>query len=202
MTQTFRRNEDEAFREVVSTYQRDLYRWAFRLTGNHHDAEDLSQEVFIKVHANLDTFRGEAGMKTWIYRIAVNTYLNKRRKKALTFMKLQDNFDQLLPANGKMDERFHTGPESIEAATEASGLKDHVDQALQHLSKKEHLAFVLRHYNELSLKEVASAMDVAEGTVKSLLYRAVQKLRKKLEFIAPGTPETKPGTLNPEPRTK
>lgn len=192
MTQTFRGNDDEAFREVVLNHQRDVYRWAFRLTGNHHDAEDLSQEVFIKVHAKMDTFRGEAGMKTWIYRIAVNTYLNKRRKKALAFMKLQDNFEHSLPANGMLDGRFHTGPESTEAAAEAATLKGHVDQALQHLSKKEHLAFVLRHYNELSVKEVASAMEVAEGTVKSLLYRAMQKLRKHLQFIAPQTPNAKP----------
>ena len=90
-------NAQLTFREVVTLHQRDLYKWAFRLTGNHHDAEDLSQEVFIKVHAGLSKFRGEAGMKTWIYRIAVNTYLNKRRKKSLSFMKLQDNIEQMAP---------------------------------------------------------------------------------------------------------
>ena len=178
---------ETAFREVVENHQRDLYRWALRLTGNHHDAEDLSQEVFIKEHANLEKFRGEAGMKTWIYRIAVNTYLNKRRKKALSFMKLQDNFDQQLPVNGTADGRYHTSAESREKASDSIAIKRFVDQALQHLSPKEHLAFVLRHYNELSVKEVAGAMQVAEGTVNSLLFRAMQKLRKQLAFIRPYT---------------
>ena len=168
------------FREVVALHQRDLYKWAFRLTGNHHDAEDLSQEVFIKVHASLSSFRGEAGLKTWIYRIAVNTYLNKRRKKALSFMKLQDNMESAMPAQSA----FEQHGQGTDASAQSQSIKTFVDQALKHLSRKEHMAFVLRHYNELSVKEVASAMQVAEGTVKSLLFRAVQKLRKQLAFIA------------------
>ena len=119
-------------------------------------------------------------MKTWIYRIAVNTYLNKRRKKALRFMKLQDNFEQSLPTNGAMISK----ESSSSLSAELQSVKGFVDQALKHLSPKEHMAFVLRHYNELSVKEVALAMQVAEGTVKSLLFRAVQKLRKKLAFIS------------------
>ncbi len=186
MTDATQQQIHQTFRDVVHTHQRDLYLWAFRLTGNHHDAEDLSQEVFIKVHAALDTFRGEAGMKTWIYRIAVNTYLNKRRKKAVTFMKLQDDIEQTMQAQAG-----GYGAENVfrdtDAAVESNAIKAFVDKALQHLSRKEHMAFVLRHYNDLSVKEVAEAMQVAEGTVKSLLFRAVQKLRKQLAFIgSPG----------------
>ena len=77
--------------------------------------------------------------------------------------------------------RRHT--EGADVAAESQSTRAFVDQALKHLSRKEHMAFVLRHYNELSVKEVASAMQVAEGTVKSLLFRAVQKLRKRLAFI-------------------
>ncbi len=180
MTEAPKRKTDETFREVVELHQRDLYTWAFRLTGNHHDAEDLSQEVFIKVHAGLAKFRGESGMKTWIYRIAVNTYLNKRRKKSLSFMKLQDNIEQMMPTNGTYD---HTHSDA-EKAADSQSIKSFVDQALKQLSRKEHIAFVLRHYNDLSVKEVASAMQVAEGTVKSLLFRAVQKLRNQLAFMS------------------
>lgn len=166
------------FREVVALHQRDLYAWAFRLTGNHHDAEDLSQEVFIKVHAKLDSFRGDAEMKTWIYRIAVNTYLNKKRKKMPRLMKLHDD-----TTSGIAEGLTGADAGEVEAAAESNAIKGMVDQALQHLSGKEQLAFVLRHYNELTVKEVAEAMQVAEGTVKSLLFRAVHKLRKRLAFI-------------------
>lgn len=183
MTDVTQQQINKTFREVVDTHQRDLYLWAFRLTGNHHDAEDLSQEVFIKVHAGLNSFRGEAGLKTWIYRIAVNTYLNKQRKKAVTFMKLQDDIEQTMQARAGAHGAVNVFRDT-DAAAESNAIKAFVDKALQHLSRKEHMAFVLRHYNDLSVREVADAMEVAEGTVKSLLFRAVQKLRKQLAFIA------------------
>ena len=146
---------------------------ALQLTGHHQDAEDLMQDVFIKIHGRLDTFRGEASLKSWIYRIVVNTYLNKRRKKALSFMKLRDDFDTTLK-----DAMNRT-----EQNAESNSIREHVARAMEGLSPKERSAFALRHYNELSVREVAEALNVAEGTVKSLLYRAVQKLRKKLVFL-------------------
>ena len=161
------------FRDVVDEHQRGVYRLALQLTGHHQDAEDLMQDVFIKVHAKLDSFRGEASMKSWIYRITVNTYLNKRRKKALLFMKLRDDFDSTLT-----DARSNT-----ERDAESNSIREHVHKALDLLSPKERSAFALRHYNEYSVKEVAQALEVAEGTVKSLLFRAVQKLRKQLVFL-------------------
>ncbi|MBX2821131.1 MAG: RNA polymerase sigma factor [Rhodothermaceae bacterium] len=161
------------FRDVVDEHQRGVYRLALQLTGHHQDAEDLMQDVFIKVHAKLDSFRGEASIKSWIYRITVNTYLNKRRKKALLFMKLRDDFDNTLT-----DARSNT-----ERDAESNSIREHVHKALELLSPKERSAFALRHYNEYSVKEVAQALEVAEGTVKSLLFRAVKKLRKQLVFL-------------------
>jgi RNA polymerase sigma-70 factor (ECF subfamily) len=167
-------HERLAFRDLVERYKRPVYFFALDLTGNHHDAEDLSQDVFIKAYRALDGFRGEASLKSWLYRITVNTYLNKRRKKALAFMQLWETFAD------QRDER-----ESLpapDARAERSTIQQHVDQALERLSPQERTAFVLRHYHECSVREVAETMAVAEGTVKSLLYRAVQKLRKGLAF--------------------
>ena len=161
------------FKDVVEEHQRSVYRLALQLTGHHQDAEDLMQDVFIKVHAKLDSFRGEASLKSWIHRITVNTYLNKRRKKALSFMKLRDDFDSTLNDAGS----------NTEQGAESSSIRKHVHKAMDALSPKERSAFALRHYNEYSVKEVAEALEVAEGTVKSLLFRAVQKLRKRLVFL-------------------
>ena len=161
------------FKDVVDEHQRSIYRLALQLTGHHQDAEDLMQDVFIKVHANLDAFRGEASLKSWINRITINTYLNKRRKKAVSFMKLRDDFDNTLT-----DSRAHAGQDA-----ESNSIREHVHKALDMLSPKERSAFALRHYNEYSVKEVAQVLNVAEGTVKSLLFRAVQKLRKRLIFL-------------------
>ena len=165
---------DGAFRDLVEQHKRSVYYLGLDLTGNHHDAEDLSQEVFIKAHRGLSTFRGEASVETWLRRITVNTYLNKRRKKALSFMRLFGEAEETAwgPADAPTPDQH----------AEGSVVQQHVTQALKKLSPRERSAFVLRHYHDLSVKEVAGSMEVAEGTVKSLLYRATQKLQKALAF--------------------
>ncbi len=169
-----RRSEPSTFPALVEQYKRPLYALAYDLTGNHHDAEDLSQEVFIKAYRGMADFRGEAQVYSWLYRIAVNTFLNKRRKKALRFRQLWDDFSQA-PHDAERQ------PQTDQQA-EADVMRRHVETALQKLSPRERSAFVLRHYQDLSLREVADAMDVAEGTVKSLLFRAAKKLRTALAF--------------------
>ena len=162
------------FHELVEEYKRPLFALAYDLTGNHHDAEDLSQEVFIKAFRGVADFRGEAQVYSWLYRIAVNTYLNKRRKKALRFRQLWDDFSQIPHTDDAKSEP--------DRQAEADVMRRHVETALKKLSPRERSAFVLRHYQDLSLKEVAALMEVAEGTVKSLLFRATQKLRTALSF--------------------
>ena len=169
-----RRSEPRTFPALVEQYKRPLYALAYDLTGNHHDAEDLSQEVFIKAYRGMDGFRGEAQVYSWLYRIAVNTFLNKRRKKALRFRQLWDDFSQRPSDDGPHPE--------TDRQAEAEVIRGHVEAALRKLSPRERTAFVLRHYQDLSLREVADTMDVAEGTVKSLLFRAAKKLRTALAF--------------------
>ncbi len=169
-----RRSTPNTFPALVEQYKRPLYALAYDLTGNHHDAEDLSQDVFIKAYRGFASFRGEAQVYSWLYRIAVNTYLNKRRKKALRFRQLWDDFSQAT--------RDHDPLPETDQQTEADVMRRHVNMALKQLSPRERSAFVLRHYQDLSLREVADAMEVAEGTVKSLLFRAAKKLRTSLAF--------------------
>jgi RNA polymerase sigma-70 factor (ECF subfamily) len=144
------------------------------LTGSHHDAEDLAQDVFLQAFRAFGQFRGEAAVQTWLRRIAINTYLNKRRKKALSFMRFFGDFG----------EREWEEEDLIHPDREAAGqvARQHIEEALERLSPRERSAFVLRFYQELSLKEVAEAMTCAEGTVKSLLHRAIKKLQKALAF--------------------
>ena len=169
-----RHSEPSTFPALVEQYKRPLYALAYDLTGNHHDAEDLSQEVFIKAYRGMAGFRGEAQVYSWLYRIAVNTFLNKRRKKALRFRQLWDDFSHVPPGTDPQPE--------TDRQAEADVMRRHVETALKQLSPRERSAFVLRHYQDLSLREVADAMDVAEGTVKSLLFRAAKKLRIALAF--------------------
>lgn len=162
------------FRKLVEQYKKRVYYLALDLTGNHHDAEDLSQEVFIKAYRSLDSFRGDASFFSWLYRIAVNTYLNKRRKKAVRYMTLWDDFEHVTSGSG--------APSGPDTQTERSTMQEHIDASLDVLSERERSAFVLKHYHGYKIREVAEMLDVAQGTIKSLLYRATRKLRDELDF--------------------
>ena len=157
------------FRAIVDEHKRSVYALAYELTGNHHDAEDLSQDVFIRVYRSLSSFRGDAKMFSWLYRITVNSYLNKKQKKTLLFRKLTSDFKDVELSHAEQND---SGDMVLVNA--------HLDQAMKKLTPSERAAFVLRHTKDLSIREVAEAMEIADGTVKSLLHRALKKLRKSL----------------------
>lgn len=175
-----RNGETAAFRELVERHKKKIYYLALDMTGNHHDAEDMSQEVFIKAYRYLNSFRGDAKLSSWLYRITVNTCYDHRRKKSLTSMEFKENLDEMGTA-----QQTSTGEhvsENPEQRAEASVIQNHIQNALQRLSLKERSVFVLRHYNHFQLKEIAYIMDISLGTVKSTLFRAVERLQKELSF--------------------
>jgi RNA polymerase sigma-70 factor (ECF subfamily) len=166
-----------AFRELVERHQQRVYFLALDLTGNHHDAEDVSQEVFIKAYQSLHAFRGDAKLSSWLYRIAVNACINKRRKKSLSVMSLQENFDD----STAVDVPFSVG-DNPERSAESSLMQVHIERALRRLPARQRAVFVLRHYHDLPLKEIAHILKISEGTVKSLLFRGIRRLQKELAF--------------------
>ncbi|MBN2009340.1 RNA polymerase sigma factor [candidate division KSB1 bacterium] len=174
------RGDASAFRTLVERYKKTVYYIAYDLTGQHHTAEDLSQDVFLKMYRGLGTFRGDATLRTWLYRVTVNTYLSQQRKKAFTALNFfsdhkKDDCDltDVIPAE---DEH------SPEKMAEAVMMQTHIQAALNKLSPRERTVFTLRHYQDLSLKEIADIMDVRIGTVKSTLFRAIQRMQKALAF--------------------
>lgn len=167
--------ESSAFRKLVEQNKEKMYYLSLDLTGNHHDAEDLSQEVFIKAYRNLDQFRGESSFSSWLYRIAVNTNINKSRKKMATALK------KSMSIHTADDRWTSNSPDTNpEQQTDASLLRSHIDSALNRLSMNERCVFVLKHYQDIPLQEIATIMDISIGTVKSTLFRAVRKMRKEL----------------------
>ena len=174
----FCNGDHAAFHELVNLHKKKIYYLAYDITGNHHEAEDISQEVFIKMFRSLKTFRRDAKMSSWLYQITVNTSIDSLRKSSKKPKKTIDEFDQI----NIQESILPSGTHAFDPArsTESSQIQNHISEALQKISPKERTVFVMRHYNDLKLNEIAEILNVTIGTVKSLLFRAIKKLRKEL----------------------
>jgi RNA polymerase sigma-70 factor, ECF subfamily len=174
LIQNVQRGEMAAFQELVEKYKQKVFYMALDMTGNHHDAEDLSQEVFMKVFTAIKDFRGEAKLSSWLYRIAMNTCIDKTRRKHL----------KLVDIDEKVYEQATSG-KNPEQLLQDRATQDQIEQALQKLPPRQRSIFVMRHYNELMLREIAEALGISEGTVKAQLFRAIQRLQKELGAFRP-----------------
>jgi len=175
----FTSGDTSAFQELVERHKKKVYYLAYDITGDHHEAEDVSQEVFVKVFRSLNTFRRDAKMSSWLYKITVNASIDSLRKKS---SKPEASIDILERA----DVRDNPMGSSIDLDPERSAelllLQKHISHALQKISPKERSVFVMRHYNDLKIREIAEILNISIGTVKALLFRAIKKLRKELSI--------------------
>jgi len=171
-----------AFRELVERYQKRIYYLAKNLTGNHQDAEDLAQDVFLKVYHSISKFRQEARLETWLHKVTVNAFIDKKRKKILKLMDTNSPSEPQNPSQEPIEKSISGNPERY---TDARLMQQHIQQALKQLSPKERSVFVLKHYQQQSIREISGMLNIAEGTVKSLLFRAIRKLQKSLSFYKP-----------------
>lgn len=170
-------NDPTVIDDIVRTYKREVYHLALQLCRDHDDAEDLVQEVFIRAWKSLDSFRGESRLSTWLHRITVNLFINTTRSKSYQARKEQEAFNEEYITTGGRG-----GEYSPERLYESAQISEHIERALGKLSPAQRTAFVLRHYHDLSIKEIAEQMGNTEGTVKVLLFRAVRNLQKHLSF--------------------
>ena len=160
------RGEREAFDRLVERYQRDVYRLCYRYVNNHHDANDMAQEVFLKAYRAIGRFRGDSAFSTWLYRIAVNTCLNFRssRKPAA------EEVTEALPDRGR----------GVLAAVEGEERARIVRDAVMRLPEKQRATLILKVYHDLTHEEVAGVLGSSVGTVKANLFHALGNLRKLL----------------------
>ena len=176
------RGDMDAFRALVERSKITTYRLAYDLTGNRHDAEDLSQEAYIRAYRGLKGFRGEAKWSSWLYRITMNTFYDHWRVRKKQPVHFNDELE--LSTMPTTDHNNHPTP-SPEKSAEAGVMQQHIERALESLSPQERSVFVLRHYHDLPLKEIAATLEIAEGTVKSYLFRSIKRLQKELNFYRP-----------------
>ncbi|MHB8411912.1 MAG: sigma-70 family RNA polymerase sigma factor [Candidatus Acidiferrales bacterium] len=166
-----------AFEELVNRYERKIFRLAQHITQNTEDAQDVSQEAFLKAFEHLPDFQGNSRFYTWLVRIAVNQALMKLRKRRTKDVSLDEDIeteDNFMP---REIEDWGPSPEQHFAQDELAGI---LSRVIGELDPAFRLVFQLRDIDELSTEETAEALGLSVPAVKSRLLRARLKLREKL----------------------
>ena len=172
-----RLGDSDAFRLLVEQHSRHVFRLAYRMTGNEQDAEDVVQETFLRAYKQIEKYEARSSFSTWLYRIASNYSLDLiRSRKRHEDKREQGSSDEMdilqsLPGHAP-------GPDRILYSGEVS---QHVEAAMNELSAQERSAFVLRHFEGMSIEEIGEVLGTGINATKHSIFRAVQKLRRSLE---------------------
>jgi len=169
-----------AFEELVTIYQGKIATLSYYLTGNHTDAQDLAQEVFVRAYTNLKSFRQDAELGTWLHRIAINLWSNMQRRQKFTNLVSLD--DPVQTESGDLARTVASTDQDGDpaGALEGKELQSTVQQALRSLPEEYRTVLVLREVEGYSYEEIAKIAGCSLGTVKSRLSRARQALREKM----------------------
>jgi RNA polymerase sigma-70 factor, ECF subfamily len=159
----------EAFNAIVERHQRRIYQLCYRFAGNHEDASDLAQDVFIRAYRGLQSFKGNSAFGTWLYRVGVNVCLNRvGSRPARTFF----------PVNAA--DRPDTRVEATDMMLERGERAAEVRAAISRLPKKQRAALILRVYHDLPHDQIAKILGSSVGAVKANFFHAIANLRKLL----------------------
>ncbi|OFW07784.1 MAG: hypothetical protein A3H96_17700 [Acidobacteria bacterium RIFCSPLOWO2_02_FULL_67_36] len=173
--------DEDACAQVVTEHQRMVYQLSLNLLGDHNEALDLSQEVFLRVFRTIQRFRGQSALRTWIYRIAVNQARNRQRWWRRRYKAFQVSLDDHVRDHGELPSTANGGsPERVYSQKEAA---EQLRVALDRLPFEQRTALVLREIDGLSYEEIGYSLGIAVGTVKSRLARAREALRGQLRHV-------------------
>ncbi|RJQ08627.1 MAG: sigma-70 family RNA polymerase sigma factor [Bacillota bacterium] len=165
----------EYFGDLVARYQSRIYNMAYRILHNREEAEDITQETFLNVYRALDSFKGDR-FSPWIYKIASNLCLDYLRRRRPSVVSL----DAPVGPDGDITREMADETRSPEDAALADALGSHVQRAIDSLPPKYRAVVVLRHMQDLAYEEIADALGLPLGTVKTRLFRAREILRVRL----------------------
>ena len=173
------------FERLVKICEKRVYNLALRYTNNEADAADIMQDVFLRVYRSLPDFKEESSVTTWVYRITVNTAIDLTRKKTRRRENSLTGYgeDDEAPERDIIDESF-----SPELHYEKTELREALGNAIAGLSEEHRKIIIMRDINGMSYSEIGEILSLGEGTVKSRLFRARDRLRAVLE---------KPGNISP-----
>ncbi|MBT9133757.1 MAG: ECF RNA polymerase sigma factor SigW [Firmicutes bacterium] len=170
-----KRGEVSAFAELVDTYKDKIYAFLYRMTGNREDADDLAQEVFIRVYSNLHTFDQDMRFSPWLYRIAQNLAIDFLRKRKKTVY-LDDQMGQDNDMSWQLESQA-PGPEDV---TQFHDFQTALETALRELAPMYRMVLLLRFAHDMSYEDIAKVTELPITTVKTRLHRARESLRQAL----------------------
>ena len=165
--------DTESFSLLVAAYEKNVFNVALQMTGNREDAQDMAQEAFLKAYNSLSSFRGDSKFSSWLYRIVSNVCLDFRRRQSRrpsASLTVEDDDGETLQLD------IADESQSPETLLERKLTRDAVRRGLQELPEEQRQILLLREIEGLSYDEIAEAMDLEPGTVKSRIFRARKKL--------------------------
>lgn len=172
-----------AFEELIYRYDKNVLSLVFKYVRDADAAKDLYQEIFIRVYRGLKNFQHKSEFSTWLFRIATNVcFTHKSRAKRKMTVSINENYDD------DKQENYYESSIADEDRTPDKRLEDieidmSIQKALELLSPKQKMSFVLKHYEGYKIREIAEMMDCKEGTIKKYLFDAVQKLKLELAAV-------------------
>lgn len=171
LIESFLKGDESAFKEIATKYLPKIYWHARRMLQNHHDADDVTQEVLISLYNNLKKFNFKSELSTWIYRITYNKSVNKIRKNGI---KKFFSFDDEIEISSYDDNAII---QNIDDKKEMENILNF----LQELPLKQREVFIMRNFDELSYEEIAKITGKSVGTLKANYFHALQKIKEKIK---------------------
>jgi RNA polymerase sigma-70 factor, ECF subfamily len=179
----------DAFRVLVERHSQNVFRLAYRLTGNRHDTEEVVQEAFLRAYQKLEQFEARSNFGTWVYRIAANYAIDRMRQRK------KEEARREMPTVNVQNDTEHDPLSTVadqaptpERLTQSIELRKQMEKALDTLTQAERTAFVMRHWEGCGIEEIAAILKLNTGAAKNTVFRSVQKLRHFLEpFVQSST---------------
>lgn len=185
-----------AFRVLVERHSQNVFRLAYRMTGNRPDAEEVVQEAFLRAYQKLGQFAARANFGTWVYRIAANYAIDRMRQRRKDEARREEA--RATGEDGMENDPVNLvqdGKPTPERLTQSIELRKQMEHALAALSHAERTAFVMRHWEGCGIEEIAEVLKSNSGSAKNTVFRAVQKLRRALQpFVDTRTRASAMGT--------
>ena len=166
LVELFQKGHEASFNELVRRYQEKVYWIAYRFVNDHDQADDIAQDVFVKIYSALKDFREESGFYTWLYRITVNGALNAIRKQRLRdFIRIDEFFETADDESDQPDIQF-----------EKDEQQKLIEEATAKLPEKQKAVFILRYHEELSYEEISLILKTSIGGLKANYFHAIKKI--------------------------